>query len=179
MGWSVPPVSLGRRSQVCVWHNWACVATWDIRLLWFRLLIPPIFPSFHYGRASRVDTVHTFSQCSIVLNMLIPAVNKNESPVMLLERQFPGIFQLSHVVAFWLIAPKLVFTERATFPCLFALCCVLTVNLPQQSIHLQRLKYFLICDFGHPRVHVNMCLCPGVCPDMFFCSFFSSVVSLC
>lgn len=40
----------------------------------------------------------------------------------------PGIFQLSDAVKVWLIDTELVFMEHPTLPCLFARCCVLTIN---------------------------------------------------
>lgn len=147
------------RSEVRAWHGRPFQVpelshSWRSS---FRLLFPPSY-SFHpshfpltTGSSLPVGSPsHTaVSQCRIVRYMLISVVkasdfgqkstkvcdvaqtNSNFLPYPLPVQQIPlsGIIQLSHVVAFWLIAPKLVFMKHPTLPCLFALCCVLTINL--------------------------------------------------
>lgn len=129
--------------------------TWDVRLLapLIQALIaashffhPFHFPlTFHFPCQWGHRLMQESHNAVFVCNMLILvakesdftqkfkkkvcdlAENNNFPPV----KQTPpsGIFQLPHVVAFWLMAPKLVFMKHPTLPCLFALCCVLTINL--------------------------------------------------
>lgn len=87
----------------------------------------------------------TVSQCSIVCCMLISVVKSkwfqtnvdnslwccsNNNPPPPLSRvsairHFPAV----SCGSLWLIVVKLVFMDHPTLPCLFALCCVLTINL--------------------------------------------------
>lgn len=151
--------TVSSRSEVRAWHGKPVRVpelshSWRSS---FRLLFPPSY-SFHpshfpltTGSSLPVGSPsHTaVSQCCIVRYMLISVVkasdfgqkstkvcdvaqtNSDFLPHPLPVQQIPlsGIIQLSHVVAFWLIAPKLVFMKHPTLPCLFALCCVLTINL--------------------------------------------------
>lgn len=170
----------------CVWvpemsGSWLC---------WFRLLLPlpiaSIFPTFHSQQqffASEVTISHnslTMQYClqytttgvkskwfqTNVDNSLSCCSNNNFHPVQVVL--LSSSFQLSHVVAFWLIEMKLVFMNNPAFPCLFALCCVLTINLvPGRAVAFKAFDTFC---FVNASVHVKVCAHVGhTCGYMVIC----------
>lgn len=85
----------------------------------------------------------TVSQCGIVCCMLISVVKASDFRQTLTtvcdvaQTTVPPCSRVSAIRHFpavscgslWLIVVKLVFMDHPTLPCLFALCCVLTINL--------------------------------------------------
>lgn len=154
-------------------------------------LFLPSFPlSTHNSGALPVGSPsHTaVTQCCIVCNMLM-LVEKasdfrqkltkglwccsNNNPPLLQQILLSGIFQLSHVVAFWLIVSKLVFMKHPTLTRLFALSCVLTINLAPRAATFNGLNTscfvtvcMLVCMWKCACVPVHICwihMCKVIC----------------